>query len=74
MSSRRARSASLGACFFLPRWTPEGALNGIRLQRLKDKLGDRSNAGNLPHLQYRSYPPAEGYAQQQAYARILLCD
>jgi putative acyl-CoA dehydrogenase len=34
------------SCFFLPRFTPEGAVNGIRIQRLKDKLGDRSNASS----------------------------
>lgn len=33
-------------CFFLPRFTPEGQLNEIRIQRLKDKMGDRSNAGS----------------------------
>ncbi len=32
------------ACFFMPRWTPDGALNALRFQRLKDKLGNRSNA------------------------------
>ncbi|UWQ20263.1 acyl-CoA dehydrogenase family protein [Jannaschia sp. W003] len=31
------------SCFLVPRWTDEGA-NAIRLQRLKPKLGDRSNA------------------------------
>jgi putative acyl-CoA dehydrogenase len=31
-------------CFVLPRVLPDGTLNGIRLQRLKDKLGNRSNA------------------------------
>jgi putative acyl-CoA dehydrogenase len=30
-------------CFLVPRWL-EGARNGIRIQRLKDKLGNRSNA------------------------------
>lgn len=34
------------SCFFVPRWTPDGRLNDIRLQRLKDKMGDRSNAGS----------------------------
>ena len=34
------------SCFFLPRFTPDGAVNDIRIQRLKDKLGDRSNAGS----------------------------
>jgi putative acyl-CoA dehydrogenase len=31
-------------CFFLPRFRPDGSVNAIRLQRLKDKLGNRSNA------------------------------
>ncbi|PRY59607.1 acyl-CoA dehydrogenase family protein [Glycomyces artemisiae] len=31
-------------CFLLPRVLPDGTLNAIRLQRLKDKLGNRSNA------------------------------
>ncbi|MCO1660004.1 acyl-CoA dehydrogenase family protein [Pseudonocardia humida] len=31
-------------CFVLPRVLPDGTRNGIRLQRLKDKLGNRSNA------------------------------
>jgi putative acyl-CoA dehydrogenase len=33
-------------CFFLPRFTPDGAPNALRLQRLKDKLGNRSNASS----------------------------
>jgi putative acyl-CoA dehydrogenase len=31
-------------CFLLPRVRPDGSLNSMRLQRLKDKLGNRSNA------------------------------
>ena len=31
-------------CFLVPRFTPDGQRNTVRLQRLKDKLGDRSNA------------------------------
>jgi len=31
-------------CFLLPRRLPEGGANAIHLQRLKDKLGNRSNA------------------------------
>ncbi len=31
-------------CFLVPRWRPDGERNAIRLMRLKDKLGDRSNA------------------------------
>ncbi|MBB5873777.1 putative acyl-CoA dehydrogenase [Allocatelliglobosispora scoriae] len=32
------------SCFLLPRVLPDGTRNGLRLQRLKDKLGNRSNA------------------------------
>ena len=31
-------------CFLLPRVLPDGERNGLRIQRLKDKLGNRSNA------------------------------
>ncbi|MYF69772.1 MAG: DNA alkylation response protein [Proteobacteria bacterium] len=31
-------------CFLVPRWRPDGERNAIRLMRLKEKLGDRSNA------------------------------
>lgn len=31
-------------CFLMPRFRPDGSLNQIRIQRLKDKLGNRSNA------------------------------
>jgi putative acyl-CoA dehydrogenase len=31
-------------CFFAPRFTPDGRRNRIFVQRLKDKLGNRSNA------------------------------
>jgi putative acyl-CoA dehydrogenase len=34
------------SCFLLPRLTPDGQLNGLRLVRLKDKLGNRSNASS----------------------------
>jgi putative acyl-CoA dehydrogenase len=33
-------------CFLLPRWTPDGKRNGFHLQRLKPKLGNRSNASS----------------------------
>ena len=32
------------SCFLLPRVLPDGTRNPMRLQRLKDKLGNRSNA------------------------------
>ncbi len=34
------------SCFLFPRWTPDGERNSFRLQRLKDKLGNRSNASS----------------------------
>jgi putative acyl-CoA dehydrogenase len=34
------------SCFLVPRWKPDGSRNPIRIQRLKDKLGDRSNASS----------------------------
>jgi putative acyl-CoA dehydrogenase len=40
-----AGSAGL-SCFFLPRYLPDGSRNQIRVQRLKDKLGNRSNASS----------------------------
>lgn len=33
-------------CFLVPRWRPDGTRNSFRLQRLKDKLGNRSNASS----------------------------
>jgi putative acyl-CoA dehydrogenase len=33
-------------CFLLPRWTPAGQRNAFHIQRLKDKLGNRSNASS----------------------------
>jgi len=33
-------------CFLMPRWTPDGERNGFRIQRLKSKLGNRSNASS----------------------------
>jgi putative acyl-CoA dehydrogenase len=39
------------SCFLVPRWLPDGARNdGFRLMRLKDKLGNRSNASSEVEL------------------------
>jgi putative acyl-CoA dehydrogenase len=40
------------SCFLLPRFTPDGERNRIHLQRLKDKLGNRSNASS--EVEFRS--------------------
>ena len=34
------------SCFFMPRRLADGGANAIRIQRLKDKLGNRSNASS----------------------------
>jgi putative acyl-CoA dehydrogenase len=39
-------------CFLVPRWRPDGERNAIEIQRLKDKLGDRSNASS--EIEYRA--------------------
>jgi putative acyl-CoA dehydrogenase len=33
-------------CFLMPRFRPDGAVNGLHFQKLKDKLGNRSNASS----------------------------
>ncbi len=39
------------SCFLMPRWTPDGERNAFQIQRLKDKLGNRSNASS--ELEFR---------------------
>ncbi|MBN0856556.1 acyl-CoA dehydrogenase family protein, partial [Pseudomonas aeruginosa] len=34
------------SCFFVPRLLPDGQRNSVRLERLKEKLGNRSNASS----------------------------
>jgi putative acyl-CoA dehydrogenase len=41
-----AQTAGGISCFFVPRVLPDGTRNSIYLQRLKDKLGNRSNASS----------------------------
>jgi len=42
-----AKTAERGAsCFFVPRWRPDGSKNAIHIQRLKDKVGNRSNSSS----------------------------
>ncbi|AYB90122.1 isovaleryl-CoA dehydrogenase [Salmonella enterica subsp. enterica serovar Elomrane] len=39
------------SCFFVPRFLPDGQRNSVRLERLKDKLGNRSNASTEVEFQ-----------------------
>jgi putative acyl-CoA dehydrogenase len=41
-----AQAPSGLTCFLMPRFRPDGSVNGLRFQRLKDKLGNRSNASS----------------------------
>jgi putative acyl-CoA dehydrogenase len=41
-----AQTGAGPSCFFLPRWLPDGTVNAVHIQRLKDKLGNRSNASS----------------------------
>ncbi|GAA3979663.1 DNA alkylation response protein [Actinomadura viridis] len=38
------------SCFLVPRILPDGSRNAFRIQRLKDKLGNRSNASSEPEF------------------------
>ncbi len=46
------------SCFLLPRWRPDGEKNALYIQRLKNKLGNRSNASS--EMEFR-----------RAYARMV---
>jgi putative acyl-CoA dehydrogenase len=46
-----AQTESGVSCFLLPRFTPDGERNRMQIQRLKDKLGNRSNASS--ELEFR---------------------
>jgi len=39
------------SCFLVPRWRPDGDRNHLFLQRMKDKLGNRSNASTEMEFQ-----------------------
>jgi putative acyl-CoA dehydrogenase len=41
-----AQAAGGLSCFLMPRFLPDGSVNRLLLQRLKDKLGNRSNASS----------------------------
>jgi putative acyl-CoA dehydrogenase len=46
-----ARTDAGLSCFFVPRWRPDGSKNAVLLQRLKDKLGNRSNSSSEVEFQ-----------------------
>ena len=46
-----AQTPSGLGCFFMPRILPDGSLNGVAIQRLKDKLGNHANASSEVEFQ-----------------------
>ncbi|MFE6774833.1 acyl-CoA dehydrogenase family protein [Streptomyces sp. NPDC057702] len=55
-----ARAPEGLTCFLLPRVLPDGSRNPLRLQRLKDKLGNRSNASaEIEYEQAVGWPVGE---------------
>jgi putative acyl-CoA dehydrogenase len=46
-----ARTGDGPSCFFMPRWRDDGSKNPILIQRLKDKLGNRSNSSSEVEFQ-----------------------
>jgi putative acyl-CoA dehydrogenase len=46
-----ARTGGGLSCFFVPRWRKDGVKNPILVQRLKDKLGNRSNSSSEVEFQ-----------------------
>lgn len=46
-----AQSGNGLSCFFVPRLLPDGTRNAIRLERLKEKLGNRANASSEAEFQ-----------------------
>src|SRR5215208_726839 len=46
-----ARTPAGLSCLFLPRMLPDGSVNAMRIQRLKDKLGNKANASSEVEFQ-----------------------
>ncbi|HQR21295.1 MAG TPA: isovaleryl-CoA dehydrogenase [Burkholderiaceae bacterium] len=46
LAQTQRESAAGLSCFLLPRWRADGTRNSIAVQRLKDKVGNRSNASS----------------------------
>lgn len=46
-----ARTEEGISCFFVPRYRPDGSKNAVRIQRLKEKIGNRSNASSEVEFQ-----------------------
>jgi putative acyl-CoA dehydrogenase len=62
------------SCYLMPRFKPDGSPNAIRFQRLKDKLGNRSNASSEVefHGAYAERVGAEGRGVPTIIAMVQL--
>jgi putative acyl-CoA dehydrogenase len=73
-----AQAAAGPTCFFLPRWLPDGTRNAIRIQRLKDKLGNHANASSevefVQALAWRVGDEGRGLAQILAMGALTRLD
>jgi putative acyl-CoA dehydrogenase len=73
-----ARTESGPTCFLLPRVLPDGTRNSIRLQRLKDKLGNRANASSEIELDgafaWRLAEPGRGIATIASMVNLTRLD
>jgi len=64
-----AQSPAGLSCFFLPRVLPDGTLNALYIQRLKDKLGNKANASSeVEFMQARAWLVGE---EGRGVAQIL---
>jgi putative acyl-CoA dehydrogenase len=65
-------------CFLLPRFRPDGTANALRLRRLKDKLGNRSNASSEAEFEgayaVRCGPEGEGIKTIIAMVQLTRLD
>jgi putative acyl-CoA dehydrogenase len=65
-------------CYFVPRFRPDGTLNALRLQRLKDKLGNHANASSEVEFDrasaWRVGEPGRGVPQILAMGALTRLD
>ena len=55
------------SCFLVPRWRPDGTKNPIQVQRLKNKMGNVSNASS--EIELRGWPWAGWWARKAVVSR-----
>lgn len=64
-----ARTESGISCFLAQGWRDDGARNGVQIQRLKDKLGNRSNASS--EVEFRDLEAVMVGAEGRGIATII---